>query len=242
MEQNGGETPTRGTNDSSHEILIELRGLKRDLSSLKDEVRENSVSASDLKKLKTEKDINWRFEGNRLQYEFNSAIDDNLKQLDWSVKNNKLEYASELLSEVREKLRVRNKHIRIADGSEGGWTTVREYESHPLASDTEDESRLTKAESRAIKKRKNKSIKKKKSKPAVAYGYSDSTGSSIVLGSQVTGTGHPFLLQSTQQYGGKPYSFRGSYGPCFACGEANHIRRNCPYTNRSSQPELPARK
>ena len=34
-------------------------------------------------------------------------------------------------------------------------------------------------------------------------------------------------------------------GPCFACGEANHIRRPCPYIKSAStpqQPELPAKK
>ena len=69
-------------NGALKEILSELKGQKRELNSLKDEVRENSLSSGELKKLKKEKDIRWKFEGNRLQYEFNSEVEDNLKQLE----------------------------------------------------------------------------------------------------------------------------------------------------------------
>ena len=43
-----------------------------------------------------------------------------------------IEYACETITEVIEKIRTRNKHIKIADGSEGGWETVRLYESNPV--------------------------------------------------------------------------------------------------------------
>ena len=237
-------------NGALKEILSELKGQKRELNSLKEEVRENSLSSGELKKLKNEKDIKWKFEGNRLQYEFNSDIEAKLKQVDWAVKNQKLEYASELCTETYEKMRVRNKLIRMADSSEGGWATVQEYESNPLASDSEDESRIFKAESRAIKKRKHKSDSKKKSKPAAAYGFSDSARHIRGFGTQpsVTGTGN--------FYGGRTQSFRGyqplsgitrspapfPIGPCFACGESTHLRRSCPYTNKDYKPDLPTRK
>ena len=43
----------------------------------------------------------------------------------------------------------RQKHIRVADHSEFGWATVEFYESHPLASDADDEKWLEKAEKEA---------------------------------------------------------------------------------------------
>ena len=135
-------------------ILLELCGQKSDLNSLKDEVRSHSMTVSEVKKLKTEKDIHWKFEGNRQQFEFNSEIEDLAKQGIWAFDNGKTDYAKELLSDICDKLHVRNKHIRIADSSDGGWETVCQYQSHPLASDSDDESRINRADTHALRKKK----------------------------------------------------------------------------------------
>ena len=62
-------------------------------------------------------------------------------------------YARETITEVIEKIKTRNKHIKIADGSDGGWETVRQYQSGPVASDSDDESKINKAENSALRKR-----------------------------------------------------------------------------------------
>ena len=171
----GDSSSTGDINRNIRELLLEVRNQRSEINSLKEEVRGASQSvASEVKKIKSGNDIRWRFEGNRLQFEFNSEVADNLKQTLWGLENGKQEYAVEVLKESCDKLKTRNKHIRIADSSEGGWETVRQYISNPLASDSEDETRLSRAESRAVKKKKTQQKPKPKSKASAAYGYTDS--------------------------------------------------------------------
>ena len=47
----------------------------------------------------------------------------------------------------------RDKHINITDGSDGSCETVRQYQSYPIGSDSDDETKINKAENRALRKR-----------------------------------------------------------------------------------------
>ena len=49
--------------------------------------------------------------------------------------------------------------IKIADRSEHGWATVKEYEDDELAENSDDEKRLFRAEARAGRKTRQKSTK-----------------------------------------------------------------------------------
>ena len=44
-----------------------------------------------------------------------------LAQSIWAIDNSKVVYARETITEVVEKIKTRNKHIKIADGSDGIW-------------------------------------------------------------------------------------------------------------------------
>ena len=102
-------------------LFEELKSQRGELSSLREDVQGNAFSvSSEVKRLKTEKDIKWAHIGNRVQFEFNSEVEELLSQIDWALQHGKSEYASEVLEEAQEKIRERNKLIRIADSSEGG--------------------------------------------------------------------------------------------------------------------------
>ncbi|CAC5408504.1 unnamed protein product [Mytilus coruscus] len=68
----------------------------------------------------------------------------------WAIDNGKVDYARDLLSSTIDKIKHRNKLIKIADTSEGGWDTARQYDTNPIASDSEDEAKIIRADDRAV--------------------------------------------------------------------------------------------
>jgi hypothetical protein len=53
----------------------------------------------------------------------------------------------------------RNKFIRIADNSAGGWATVREYESSGYADNEEDGKCIRQAENRSLRSIKDRKVR-----------------------------------------------------------------------------------
>lgn len=78
--------------------------------------------------------------------------------MDEYLKFGRTEDAREIFKSTREMLVERNTHLRIAD--KYGWDTLEEYVGDSLVDGPDEATKLRKAESRAIKKRKEKSDKK----------------------------------------------------------------------------------
>ena len=74
--------------------------LSGELSELKEEVHGSSRV---IKKLKTEVQYSWRYEGNKIQFLFNTELLEELSQLDWALSHAKFDYAKELSGTVTEK-------------------------------------------------------------------------------------------------------------------------------------------
>ena len=72
-----------------------------------------------MKKIKERADFSWRKPGNKIQYLFNSEIEETFNQANCAVENQKFEYAQEVIGEGLAKIKQRNKHIKLADSSEG---------------------------------------------------------------------------------------------------------------------------
>ncbi|KAK3105585.1 hypothetical protein FSP39_001110 [Pinctada imbricata] len=201
--------------------IISLQSqVSQGLNEIRQEVR---GSTSQVQKLKSDTEFKWRFEGHRKQYNINSEVIEDLEQVSWAIDNAKLDYAKETLSSATEKLKKRNKLIKIADTSEGGWETVRQYENNPVASDSDDESKINRAESRAVKKRKASKQKKPYQRDNVksynsvfprtgSYGSQDCFRPPEWFGFQ-----QPFPAQP--RFAATPGRRSGA---CYACGSFSH--------------------
>jgi len=75
--------------------------------------------------LKTESQYKWKYEGNKVHLLLNSELLEELTQSIWAIDNSKVEYSRETITEVIEKIKKNNKHIKITVGSD-----VRQYQSN----------------------------------------------------------------------------------------------------------------
>ena len=91
-------------------------------------------------------------EGTKFQFNFNSERISNLKKIDSLISDHNFEDAKSVIKSEVSALRQRNKILKIAD--KHGWDTLHEYLDDPLADDNEDATRLRGAIIRAGRKRK----------------------------------------------------------------------------------------
>ena len=197
------------------------------ISKLKREVTAGQESSSQevVKKL-NKRTYHFQRKGNEAQYLFNSSVEDHLesakKELAKLTPENDVQTATvkrvkTCLDEGTKAIEVRQKHIKIADRSELGWAVVAAYEDDELASDSEDEKRIYKAEREAerLSKRNRAWSSAAAKKKVPTTGAVENT----MPGPSRGATGN-------QNVGACPVRPR-IIGPCFRCGEWGHLVANC---------------
>ena len=103
--------------------------LDKQLGSLKRDILESSeVKGEELaKKLKTERSYKFKFQGNEKQFLFNEDIQYQAAKIERSADAKDFHSVKQICNDVHKLLHKRNKCIKMADKSPGGWDTVREY-------------------------------------------------------------------------------------------------------------------
>ena len=155
--------------------------LDQKFTSFKRELEEkDNLTQSQLKKLKTETKASntFNYKGNRVQFEFNLNVLDQIETASKNLRAGKVSSATSDLEEAKKLIDKRNKLVRFADKSPAGWTAVEEYESDELADDSEDEKKLRSAEKRALSKIREK---KRKFQPAIVTQLTFSTNRLAIL-------------------------------------------------------------
>ena len=201
------------------------------LGALKRDIQDESCSNTDsvAKKLKEESKITFRFEGNKKQFQFNSDLAEKVKSASVALGKRKLDLVKTQLEELDSDIKKRNKLIRLADKSAAGWDLVNEYLSDELASGSEDEKRIRRAEQRALRKRSQRQQKAKLSKQG--YSQPQSSTTTTAFADQHSSSSRPISRTFGAFRKPRPSDI------CFACGQQGHWRSQCqvnPQTRSSS--------
>ena len=225
---------TRTMSDEKFQELMDAihaskRDLQKDFSDqilkLKSEVTAGQESSSqDVVKKLNKRTYQFKRKGNEAQYAFNTTVEEHIdaarKELGKMNPTGEHEKAvvkktGDLLKEGMKAIEVRQKHIKIADRSELGWAVVSAYEEDELASDSDDDKRIYRAEREAERVAKRK-------RPG---------GGNAGRKKAVTGDTAPAQLNSRGQnsQGSRPPAARPRLvGPCYRCAEWGHLVANCP--------------
>ena len=123
---------------------VELKRLQNELAS----------SSSKVARKERVPDPDFRFAGNKKQYELNQDV---VEKIDEALESVDADERSAKLNEGKNLLLKRNKHILLAE--KYGWDTVACYTAEPLATDSDDEKRIRKAvkESKQLRDEKKRS-------------------------------------------------------------------------------------
>ena len=150
--KNPKETATEDVFERFKTYLGKIENLSSGLSSQSSSETGKLQRASEAGKLK--------FQGNKDQFLFNSELQATVDEAANFLGLRDVDKAAEKVEDLRKSLRHRQKIIKLADKSEAGWLAVKEYEAEELASDSDDEKRIRKAQKRALKKKKQNAFKK----------------------------------------------------------------------------------
>ena len=140
-----------------------LNSLQTMIDSKLSMFQQNIVQISNSQINKIEENLNehysFRKKGNENQFKHQARVLTKLKEAkdhlnSASIVDESVEAAKVSINEGMEFVKNRQKVIKLADSSQLGWKVVKEYESNPIAEDSDDEKKMYRAQMRAERKAK----------------------------------------------------------------------------------------
>ena len=180
--------------------------------------------------------VPFKYKGNRIQFKFNRGLLGKLAAAKRETNDGDADKCAERLDELTKDVELRNKHIRIADASPGGWDTVEVYAGKNEVADNEEDARSIRKAEADVLRRRNQEKWKPSAKPfrnASPYQPApvEEGRPNWRRGDQDSTYGRrPYQRPSTSSREGQDWtSERRSQGACFLCGSRRHWRRDCPH-------------
>ena len=219
--------PERFMTEMTYYFDSKFNALKREI------VEEHeSISEKIDKKLRNTEYV-FRRKTNKFQYEHNLEINTKLhaakNQLSHRTPN--IKKATEALEQGMKMNNTRNKHLIISDKSDAGWATVEEYLRREVASDSEDDKRIRKAEVSAsrIKSQKMKS-RNNRFKPF--FNNNNNRQNNNFQGNyQNFQPNYNNNYNNNNNQNNQNRQFNNQYNRCHICNEYGHWKNKCPRKN-----------
>lgn len=134
------------------ERMIDLR-----LSNFKQNIQQ--ILSSQINRI--EENLNehyvFRRKGNENKFKHEARVSSKLKEANEHLNSNTVneemvEVAKSSINEGMELVKKRQKLIKLADSSQLGWKVIKEYETNPIAADSDDDKKMYRAQMRAERK------------------------------------------------------------------------------------------
>ena len=220
------ETVTRQDLSEFRTFLLEqLKSHTSELSSKFEKASADAESALSVsEQLKVESELKFSYPENKRNYKFNLEVLDHPENVSKALLAQDSAKASLLLNDSIKLIKERNRKIRIADSSEGGWLTVKHYESNAVALDLEDDKRIRAAEREALRI-KTRTRAKRQNAECVQ-------GRHPPFSQPYNLRGHfqrkQFASSTAAMYQQPRDSYNRQRGTCRFCGSSGHWWRECP--------------
>ena len=171
--------------DFLKDLTDQVKFMAQELQEAKAVIEENkdlSVKVHKLQRrvesqaLNSSSSFDWKHKGNRLQFEYNLNVVNQLTEASTSAELEDWDEVKQHLKSGIKGLFERNKLIKLVDKSESGWVFAEEYLDNELAENEEDARKIKRAEAAAAIKKKRYIEQRSKGRGSSSYyrsNYSD---------------------------------------------------------------------